>query len=76
MSSVYFAVQNAGLIGLALTYAVSLNGMFQYCVRQSAEVENLVRKQMLIDLALSNLHDFYCLDGINRTSNGLWQARI
>ena len=39
---VHFAAENAGLIGLALTYAVSLNGMFQYCVRQSAEVENLV----------------------------------
>lgn len=43
----YLAAQNAALIGLALTYAVSLNGMFQYCVRQSAEVENLVRKREL-----------------------------
>lgn len=31
---------NAGLVGLALTYAISLNGMFQYCIRQSAEVES------------------------------------
>lgn len=33
---------NPGLVGLALTYAISLNGMFQFCVRQSAEVESLV----------------------------------
>ena len=33
---------NAGVVGLALAYAISLNGEFQYCVRQSAEVENLV----------------------------------
>ena len=33
---------NAGLVGLGLTYAVSLAGMFQYCVRLSAEVENVV----------------------------------
>ena len=33
---------NAGVVGLALAYAISLNSMFQYCVRQSAEVENLV----------------------------------
>ena len=34
---------NAGLVGLGLTYTVSLAGMFQYSVRQSAEVENTVR---------------------------------
>lgn len=34
---------NAGLVGLGLTYTVSLAGMFQYCVRLSAEVENVVR---------------------------------
>lgn len=33
---------DAGSVGLALTYAVSLMGMFQWAVRQSAEVENLV----------------------------------
>ena len=33
---------NAGLVGLGLTYTVSLAGMFQYCVRLSAEVENVV----------------------------------
>ena len=29
-------------MGLALTYITSLIGMLQYCVRQSAEVENVV----------------------------------
>lgn len=33
---------DAGSVGLALTYAVTLMGMFQWAVRQSAEVENLV----------------------------------
>ena len=33
---------NAGLVGLGLTYTISLAGMFQYCVRLSAEVENVV----------------------------------
>ena len=36
---------NAGLVGLGLTYTVSLAGMFQYSVRQSAEVENTVRSR-------------------------------
>eukprot|EP00731_Ephydatia_muelleri_P021942 Em0014g533a len=30
---------DAGLVGLALTYTVSLSGMFQMCVRYSADVE-------------------------------------
>ena len=33
---------NAGLVGLSLAYTISLADMFQYCVRLSAEVENLV----------------------------------
>ncbi len=33
----------AGDVGLALSYAVTLMGMFQWGVRQSAEVENMVR---------------------------------
>lgn len=32
----------AGDVGLALTYAITLMGMFQWGVRQSAEVETLV----------------------------------
>ncbi|XP_052217717.1 ATP-binding cassette sub-family C member 4-like isoform X4 [Dreissena polymorpha] len=31
---------NAGLVGLSMTYAMTLMGMFQWGVRQSAEVEN------------------------------------
>lgn len=34
---------DAGSVGLVLTYAVTLMGMFQWGVRQSAEVENMVR---------------------------------
>ncbi|OXB56573.1 hypothetical protein ASZ78_003494 [Callipepla squamata] len=33
---------NAGQVGLALSYAITLMGTFQWGVRQSAEVENLV----------------------------------
>ena len=33
---------SAGVVGLALTYAKVLTGGFQWCVRQSAEVESLV----------------------------------
>ncbi|XP_045158220.2 ATP-binding cassette sub-family C member 4-like [Mercenaria mercenaria] len=31
---------NAGLVGLSITYTMSLMALFQWCVRQSAEVEN------------------------------------
>ena len=31
-----------GLIGLGLTYVVGLASIFQWCIQQSAEVENLV----------------------------------
>ncbi|XP_022093416.1 multidrug resistance-associated protein 4-like isoform X2 [Acanthaster planci] len=31
---------NSGIVGLSLTYAISLMGMFQWAVRQSAELEN------------------------------------
>lgn len=33
---------NAGLVGLSLTYTVSLADMLQYTIRLSAEVENTV----------------------------------
>lgn len=33
---------DAGQVGLALSYALTLMGMFQWSVRQSAEVENMV----------------------------------
>ena len=38
----HFVEIDIGLIGLALTYSISLAGMFQYGVRMSTEVENLV----------------------------------
>ena len=40
---VYYAGLDAGLVGLSMTYAMTLMGMFQWGVRQSAEVENQVR---------------------------------
>ena len=33
---------NTALVGLSLTYIISLAGMLQYVVRQSAEVESIV----------------------------------
>ncbi|XP_019519396.1 PREDICTED: multidrug resistance-associated protein 4 [Hipposideros armiger] len=33
---------DAGQVGLALSYALTLMGTFQWCVRQSAEVENMM----------------------------------
>ncbi|XP_036913453.1 ATP-binding cassette sub-family C member 4 [Sturnira hondurensis] len=33
---------DAGQVGLALSYTLSLMGMFQWCVRQSTEVENMM----------------------------------
>ena len=38
-----FVDLDPGLVGLSLVYVINLTGMFQYCVRISAEVENLVR---------------------------------
>ena len=40
---IYLTELNPGLVGLALAYSVSLAGRLQYCVRLSAEIENLVR---------------------------------
>lgn len=48
----YLSGLEAGAVGLALSYAVTLMGMFQWGVRQSAEVENLVRLSFSI-VALS-----------------------
>lgn len=36
-----------GSVGLALSYAMTLTGMFQWGVRQSAEIENMVRLNTL-----------------------------
>lgn len=38
-----FAGLEPGAVGLALSYAATLTGMFQWGVRQSAEIENMVR---------------------------------
>lgn len=40
----------AGEVGLVLTYAVTLIGNFQWTMRQSAEVENMVRADRLSSL--------------------------
>ena len=32
------------IASVSITYALTLSGLFQFCVRQSAEAENLVRK--------------------------------
>ena len=37
---------NAGLVGLGLTYTISLASICSYCVQQSAEVENIVRSRI------------------------------
>ena len=34
-------ILNIGLLGFALVYAISLSGLLQWTVRQSAEVENV-----------------------------------
>ncbi|XP_048588673.1 ATP-binding cassette sub-family C member 4 [Nematostella vectensis] len=34
---------SASVVGLCLTYATQLTGMFQWCIRQSAEVENNIK---------------------------------
>ena len=38
----YFSALSAGVVGLTLSYAIKISGVFQQCVKQSAEVENLV----------------------------------
>ena len=39
----YFPLElNAGLVGLGLTYVISLADMLQYTIRLSADVENTV----------------------------------
>ncbi len=40
--SIFFTVLDAGLVGLVLSNTLSLTNVFQFCVRQSALVENQV----------------------------------
>ncbi|WAQ93730.1 MRP4-like protein [Mya arenaria] len=43
---------NAGLVGLSMTYAITIMGMFQWGVRQSVEVENqMIAVERVIDYA-------------------------
>lgn len=65
----YFPVSvelDAGSVGLALTYASTLMGMFQWAVRQSAEVENLVTFTIIIKYKMFNL----CIQVSNVSSCG------
>ena len=39
---------DAGLVGLGLTYALSLAINFQYCIRLSTEVENSVSEPLVV----------------------------
>ncbi len=45
---------DAGIVGLGLAYTISLAGILQYCVRQSAEVENIVSKEFICFLGFMN----------------------
>ena len=47
---VSFTVMGAGEVGLSLSYAILLTSNFQWCVRQSAEVENQVEIGLLVVL--------------------------
>ncbi len=43
-----FVGLNGGVVGLTMLYAVNLMGLFQWGVRQSAEVENQVRPKQRV----------------------------
>ena len=66
MISVYSI--DAGLLGLALAYALNMMGLFQYSVRQSAEVENQVSHCELIH-ELGHKHEKLIFDFSNRTTD-------
>ena len=70
-------VLDPALIGLSLVYIVSLNGMLQYAVRLSAEVENLVCIAITIAkwLVTGEISCFVALDGVSGKNNGLWEAK-
>ncbi len=58
----YFLVAlNAGLVGLGLTYTLSLAGMFQYCVRLSAAVENVVSNKLKLPAGTNAQHRVYSM---------------
>ena len=43
----------SGAVGLVLSYALTLIGMFQWGARQSAEVENMVRSPNMLGSLLT-----------------------
>lgn len=47
-----FVELNAGLIGLGLTYVISLADMLQYTIRLSADVENTVRNPNIMTVVI------------------------
>ena len=63
-------VLDPALVGLSLVYAVSLNGMLQYAVRLSAEVDNLVGEIQKYLILLT-----FGLDGVSGKRNGLWGTK-
>ena len=64
-----YTALNAGLVGLGLTYAISLSSIFQYCIRLSAEVENVVssvhiaRMHKSLTLHTVLIRSFACVHG-------------
>ena len=45
---IFYLDLDPGLVSLSLVYTITLTGMFQYCVRVSAEVENLVCSKLFM----------------------------
>ena len=62
----HVVVADQGLIGLSLTYAISLSAILLHVVQLSAEVENLVSS-----LALMSRDNDFNLDDIIRTGYGI-----
>ncbi|XP_054864676.1 multidrug resistance-associated protein 4 isoform X2 [Amphiprion ocellaris] len=56
---------DAGSVGLALSYAVTLTGMFQWGVRQSAEVENMVQLKSAVEEMPGKLETVLAESGSN-----------
>ena len=69
----------AGAVGLVLSYAVTLLGNFQWTIRQSAEMENMVRSRQSPNSGivhpsapqalLQYVKDFYLGMNIHRENN-------
>jgi len=62
MFLIVFSALDAGRVGLSMTYAMTLMGMFQWAVRQSAEVENQV---CLLNSASHFYKQFYIIKSQN-----------